>query len=271
MTQQLIHHHSLWIERLARFGYISKGIVYAIVGLLAAQAAFGSGGKMTDTEGALQEIVNQPFGEFLLALVAIGLIGYVILRFVQAINDPENKGTDAKGLIQRLGYVINGLVYAGIALSAVQIVLGSNNSDNSNSRQDWTAKLLSQPFGQWLVGAVGAFVIGLGFYQFYQAFSSKFLRNLNFNELDDSERKLVIGISRFGLVARGIVFCITGWFFIQAATQSDASQAGGLGEVLQTLAQQPLGPWLLGIVALGLVAYGVYMVIQARYRQVVTR
>ncbi|MBW4631629.1 MAG: DUF1206 domain-containing protein [Iphinoe sp. HA4291-MV1] len=271
MTRQLIHNPSLWIERLARFGYISKGVVYSIVGLLAAQAAFGSGGRTTDTEGALQEIVNQPFGEFLLALVAIGLIGYVIFRFTQAIKDPENKGTDAKGLAQRVGYAINGLIYAGLALSAVQIILGSDSGGNSNSKQDWTARLLSQPFGQWLVGAAGAFVIGLGFYEFYQAFSSKFQRKLNLNALDDSERKLVMGISRFGLVARGIVFCITGWFLIQAATQSDASQVGGLGEVLQTLAQQPYGPWLLGIVALGLVAYGVYMVIQARYRQVVTR
>ncbi|MGH7999962.1 MAG: DUF1206 domain-containing protein [Brasilonema sp.] len=113
--------------------------------------------------------------------------------------------------------------------------------------------------------------LGLGFYEFYQAFSCKFQRKLNLSELDNSQRKLVMGISRFGLVARGIVFCIIGWFLSQAATQSDASQAGGLAEVLQTLAKQPYGPWLLGIVALGLVAYGIYMVIQARYRQVVTR
>lgn len=269
MAQQLTQHPSLWVERLARFGYISKGVVYGVIGLLAAQAAFGSGGKTTDTEGGLREIVNQPFGEFLLALVAIGLIGYVIFRFVQAIKDPENKGTDAKGLAQRVGYAINGLIYAGIALTSVQIILGSDGGGNSNSRQDWTAQLLSQPFGQWLVGAEGAFTIGLGFYEFYQAFSGKFRKKLDLHELDDSERKLVMGISRFGLVARGVVFCIIGWFLIQAATQSDASQAGGLGEALQAIAQQPYGPWLLGIVALGLVAYGGYMVIQARYSRIV--
>ncbi|WP_232224208.1 DUF1206 domain-containing protein [Mastigocladopsis repens] len=208
MTQQLTTQSpSLWVERLARFGYISKGVVYAVVGLLAAQAAFGSGGRTTDTEGALQTIVNQPFGKFLLALVAIGLIGYVIFRFVQAIKDPENKGTDAKGLAQRAGYAINGLIYAGLALSAVQIVLGSNGGGKSNStQQDWTARLLSQPFGQWLVGAVAAFTIGLGFYEFYQAFSSQFRRKLNLNELDDSQRKLVMGISRFGLVFPDLVW-----------------------------------------------------------------
>ncbi|MBD2773280.1 DUF1206 domain-containing protein [Iningainema tapete] len=269
MTQQLIHHPSVWVERLARFGYASKGVVYAIVGLLAAQAAFGSGGKTTDTQGALQTIVNQPFGKFLLALVAIGLIGYVIWRFVQAIKDPENKGTDAKGLAQRIGYAINGFIYAGLALSAVQIVLGSGGG-NSNSTQDWTARLLSQPFGQWLVGTVGAFTIGLGFYQFYEAFTSKFRRELSLTELSDRERKWIISICRFGMLARGIVFCIIGWFLIQAAINSDASRAGGLDEALQTLAQQPYGPWLLGIVSLGLVAYGIYMVVQARYRRLAT-
>ncbi len=266
MTKQLTNNSSLWVERLARFGYAAKGVVYGIVGLLAAQAAFGGGGKTTDTRGALQEIVKQPFGKVLLGIVAIGLFGYVIWRFVQAIKDPENKGTDLKGILQRIGYGITGLIYAGLAISAVRIILGSGGG-NSNSTQDWTARLLSQPFGQWLVGTVGAFIIGLGFYQFYKAFTAKFRQEMNLSELSDTEEKWVIGISRLGLAARGIVFCVIGFFFIQAARQSDASEAGGLGEALQTLAQQPYGPWILGIVALGLIAYGIYTVIQARYRQ----
>jgi preprotein translocase subunit Sss1 len=270
MTQQLTNHASLWVERLGRFGYVSKGVVYGIVGLLAAQAAFGNGGKTTDTQGALQTIVNQPFGKFLLALVAIGLIGYVIWRFVQAIKDPENKGNDAKGLAVRIGYAVNGLIYASLALSAVKIVMGTGGGKNSSdSTEDSTARLLSQPFGQWLVGTAGAFVIALGFYQFYQAFSGKFRKELNLTELSNTEAQWVMRIARFGLAARGIVFCITGWFLIEAARQSNAATAVGLDEVLQTLAQQPYGAWLLGIVALGLVAYAIYTIIQARYRRLV--
>ncbi|WP_341526405.1 DUF1206 domain-containing protein [Nostoc sp. UHCC 0302] len=268
MTQQLIDHPSLWIERLARFGYISKGIVYGIVGLLAVQVAFGTGGRTTDTKGALQTIVSQPFGKLLLAIVAVGLIGYVLWRFIQAIKDPENKGTDAKGLAVRVGYAVNGLIYAGLAVSAVQIVLGSGGG-SSNSTEDWTARLLSQPFGQWLVGTGGAFIIGLGFYQLYKAFTAKFQRKLNLSELTDTERNGVISICRFGLLARGVVFCIIGWFLIQAATQYDASAAGGLDEALQTLAQQPYGSWLLGIVAFGLVAYGIYLLVLARYSNII--
>jgi len=270
MTRKLTQYPSVWVERLARFGYASKGVVYGIVGLLAAQAAFGTGGRTTDTRGALQTLLTQPFGKLLLALVAIGLIGYVLWRFVQAIKDPENKGTDAKGLAQRIGYAINGLIYASLAVSAVRLIQGSGSSSNSNSTEDWTGRLLSQPFGQWLVGTIGVFIIGLGFYQFYKAFTAKFKRKLNLTELSDTERKWVMAICRFGLLARGVVFCIIGWFLIQAATQFDASAAGGLDEALQTLAQQPYGSWLLGIVALGLVAYGIYLLIQARYSQFVT-
>ncbi|OUL20588.1 hypothetical protein BV378_29730, partial [Nostoc sp. RF31YmG] len=197
------------------------------------------------------------------------LIGYVIWRFVQAIKNPENKGKDAKGLAQRVGYAINGVLYGSLAYSAVQILLGSESSGNSNSTQDWTARLLSQPFGQWLVGTLGALIIGLGFYQFYKAYSAKFRRKLNLSELSNTERKWVMAICRFGLLARGIVFCIIGWFLIQAATQYNAQAAGGLDEALQALAQQPYGPWLLGFVALGLLAYGIYMVIKARYSQLV--
>lgn len=270
MTQQLTQHPSVWVERLARFGYAAKGAVYGIVGLLAAQAAFGTGGKTTDTQGALQTILTQPFGKVLLGLVAIGLIGYVLWRFVQAIKDPENKGTDAKGLAQRLGYAVNGLIYGSLALSAVRLVLGSGGGGNRNATQDWTARLLSQPFGHWLVGTTGAFIIGLGFYQFYTAYSAKFRKEMNLTQLSDTERKWVIGIGRFGLAARGIVFCVIGFFLIQAARQSDPSEVRGLGEALQALEQQPYGPWILGVVAVGLVAYGIYMVIQARYRSLVT-
>lgn len=271
MTQQLMQQRSLWIERLARFGYAAKGVVYAVVGLLAAQAAFGSGGQTTNTKGALSAIVTQPFGKFLLSLVALGLIGYVVWRFVQAIKDPEQKGTDIKGLAQRIGYAANGLIYASLALSAIGIVIGSSSSGgNSNSSQDWTAKLLSQPFGQWLVGVVGAFVIGLGCYQFLKAYQAKFRKQMDLSQVSNTHKEWIIAIARFGLAARGVVFSIIGFFFIQAARQYDASEVRGLGEALQVLEQQPYGAWIMGIVAIGLIAYGIYTIIQGRYRRLDT-
>ena len=258
-----------WVEGLARFGIAAKGIVYAIVGILAAQAAFGTGGKTTDTQGALATIVTQPFGQLLLALIAIGLIGYVLWRFVQAFLDPERKGTDAKGIFQRGGYFISGLIYGGLAFSAIKILFGSANK-NSNSTQDWTARLLAQPFGQWLLATVGVFIIGMGFSEIYKAFTAKFRQKLKWQEMNETEKTWATRTGKLGYAARGIVFIVIGFFLIQAARQSDPSQARGLDGALAALAQQPYGPWILGIVAIGLVAYGIHKIVEARYRRIVT-
>lgn len=260
----------MWVERLARLGYTAKGIVYAIVGTLAVQAAFGAGGQTTDQKGALGAIASQPFGKFLLALVALGLIGYVIWRFVEAIQDPEHRGDDAEGVARRLGYAISGIIYASLAFSAVRLAMGSDaSSSSSNSTQDWTARLMSQPFGQWLVGLVGAFIIGLGFYQFYKAYKAKFRKEMKLHEMTPTEETWATRIGRFGEAARGVVFVIIGFFLLEAARQADPNQARGLDGALQSLAQQPHGAWLLGIVALGLVAYGIHMGVQARYRRII--
>ncbi|MEC4986883.1 MAG: DUF1206 domain-containing protein [Oscillatoria sp. PMC 1068.18] len=261
----------MWVEKLARFGYAAKGVVYAIVGVLAVMAAFSVGGKTTDTKGALETIAGQPFGKFLLVLVAIGLFGYVIWRFVEAIKDPDNKGTDAKGIIARIGYFGSGLIYAGLAFNAALLAMGSSKGgSNGDSTQDWTAKLLEQPFGRWLVGVAGAIAIGVGFYLIYKGYSVKFRKKLNLSELSSEQEKWAVRISRFGLAAKGLVVSMVGFFILQAAYQYDPSKARGLDGALQTLAQQPFGKLLLGIVALGLVAYGIYMWVEARYRRIKT-
>lgn len=259
---------SPWMERFFRLGYGAKGVVYAIVGWLAASAAFGPGGRTTGTRGALRSLVNQPFGQGLLGFVAIGLSGYVLWRFVQAIMDTENQGTDAKGIILRLSYAGNGSIYAGLAFTAVQMSIGEVDIDNGYGSRDWTALLLAQPFGQWLVGTVGVIVIGVGFYEFYQAYTAKFRRKFNLNEMSDTEKTWATRIGRFGLVARGVVYTIIGFFLIQAARLSNSNQVRGLEGALDSLAGQPYGRWLLGIVAIGLIAYGLYYIVQARYRQI---
>lgn len=258
-----------WVEPLARFGYTAKGIVYALVGILAAQAAFGAGGKTTDSRGALQTILEQPFGQFLLGLVAIGLVGYALWRLVQAMMDTENHGTEAKGIAQRLSYVGTAVIYGGLALTAARLALGSGSSGGGNASQDWTARLLAQPFGQWLVGTIGALVIGFGCHQLYKAYTAKFRRKLKLNEMSENEKTWATRMGRFGLAARGIVFGVIGFFLIQAARSSNASEVRGLGGALAALASQPYGPWLLGLVALGLIAYGIYNFVLARYRQMV--
>ena len=257
----------MWVERLARFGYATKGTVYAIIGILAVMAAFGSGGKTTGSKGAIRTIASQPFGQILLILVAIGLLGYVIWRFVQAIKDPENNGTDAKGIFTRIGYVLSGLSYAGLAIYAASLALGSGGGSDGSSKQTMTARILSQPFGRWLVGIIGVVIIGVGIYRIYKAYKIKFRKDLNLRELNVSQEKLVVNICRFGIAARGLVFALVGFFLLRAAQQYDSSEVKGLDGILLTIAQQPFGKFLLIIVALGLVAYAIYLFVQSRYRQ----
>ncbi|MGF1496322.1 MAG: DUF1206 domain-containing protein [Elainellaceae cyanobacterium] len=261
-----------WIERLARFGYAAKGVVYALVGILAFQAAFNWGGQVTGSKGAFRTIASQPFGKVMLFLVAVGLLGYVLWRVVQAIYDPEHADSDeAKGIGRRIGYLISGIIYGSLAFVAFRIVFSAGNTSGGgggSSSQGMVAKVLAQPFGQWLVGTAGALVIGYGFYCFYKAVTTKFRRKLKLYQMSKKEEKWAVRIGRFGLAARGVVSVIVGYFFIQAATASDASEARTTEGALQAIQQQPFGAWLMGLVALGLIAYGIHLGVQARYRKI---
>ena len=256
-----------WVVWLARIGYGAKGVVYFTIGLLAAQAAIGSGGQTTGPSGALASIADNPFGMVLLALVALGLFGYALWRFVEAWVDPENAGTDAKGVAKRVGYAISGVIYALLGVEAVQILLGSA-SGGGNRVDDWTARLMAQPFGAWLVGIVGVVVVGTGLYQFYRSYSAKFREKLKLYEMSGREVKWATRAGRIGFAARGVVYVLIGSFLVVAAYRSNPEQAGGIGQALQTLSRQPYGPWLLGLVAIGLMAYGIFAFVLARYRRI---
>lgn len=257
-----------WIEGVARVGFVTKGVVYGIVGLLALQAAIRAGGAAEGARGAILEIGNQPFGQVLIVLTAVGLFGYALWRFVEALLDPEQVGSDATGIVKRIGYVASGILYFGLALWSAWIVLGTSSGGNAGggtSQQMWTAKLMAQPSGQWLVGIVGALVVVVGLYHFYEAYRAGFMQKYRPGEMSPVERRWARRIGRFGISARGVTFCIIGGFLVQAAVQADPSESTGLAGALQTLSAQPYGPWLLGTVALGFVAYGIYCFSRARF------
>jgi len=259
-----------WIEILARFGYAAKGVVYSIVGVLAIQAAFNWGGKLTGSTGAFETIANQPFGKVMLFFVAVGLLGYVLWRFVSAIFDPEHNEKGAKNILRRLSYAVSGLVYGSLAIAAFRIVLSSGSSSGSSgsSSNEQTATLLSQPFGRWLVGLVAACTVAYGFYCVYRGIKIKFRKKLKLAEMSQAEQTWAVRIGRFGLICKGIVSTIVGYFFAQAARSADASEAKSTAGALQTIQQQPFGAVLMGIVAFGMLAYGIHLMVQARYRRI---
>ncbi|MDT4895804.1 MAG: hypothetical protein QOH25_881 [Acidobacteriota bacterium] len=260
---------SPWTERIARFGYATKGVVYIVVGALATMAAFGLGGETTDVRGALQEIERKSFGKVALITVAFGLIGYVLWRLLQALADTDRKGTKLKGITVRIGYFFSGAVYAGLAYTAAKILFDVDEPDSSSETQElWIARVMKVPFGRTLIILAGGFVIGFGLYQIYKGIKAKFRKRLKLGEMNEAKDNWAMWSGRIGYAARGVVFCIIGFFVIQAALHFNPDEAKGLDEALATLAQNYYGAWALGVVAVGLIAYGFYMLVEARYRQI---
>lgn len=267
-TERTVREAQHWLVWLGRFGYIAKGIVYTLIGVLAVLTAIGAGGETTDSSGALKRIGEAPFGRYLLIAIGVGLVGYALWRFIQAFFDTEHKGTEAKGVAVRVAYFVIGVVHIGLAIAAFAIASGTGGG-NGDSAPGWTALLMSQPFGQWLVGILGTFVSARGAFHLYRAYSAKFREKLKLREMSATEEKWMIRLGRLGYAARGIVFAIIGIFLIVAAIYEDPKAARGLDGALDTLARQPWGAVVLGVVALGLTAYGIFMFVEARYRRMV--
>jgi hypothetical protein len=255
---------------LARLGYAAKGVVYIIIGFLAAKLALGQGGQATDQRGALRDLAGQPFGHFLLIIVAIGLLAFGLWSLIQALYDTEGEGRNAKGIIGRIGYAVVGIAYIVLSFGAYQLVTGSGNggSSTTSTTQDVTAKLLALPFGVPLVVIAGLVMLGVALYLYARAWRANFQRHLALSTLRPPVKKTMVFLGRLGYAALGVVFTIIGIFLIVAAVQFNPRQAKGLDAALGELLKLPLGQVLLGLVALGLLAYGVYSFVEARYRRI---
>ena len=254
-----------WIERFARIGFAAKAVLYAIVGGLALRAALGTGGRTTGSRGALETLVRQEWGAIALVVMALGLFGYAAWRIAEAILDPERKGHDAKGIALRVSFAARGLFHAALGVQAIRLATGGAVSGDQ-SAESLTANAMQAPMGRWLVAAAGLCIAGYGLYQLYRAWKAKLSRQLDLSRLSREAGSWVIKVCRLGIGARGVVFAIIGGFLVRAGLDRNASEAADTGEALRAIGQQPLGTWLLALVATGLIAYAVYEAVQARYR-----
>jgi Domain of Unknown Function (DUF1206) len=252
-------------ELLARAGFVARGLIYAIVGILAVKLALGAGGKTTNQKGALQTIAQQPFGRVLLILMAIGLAGYALWRIVRAALGHGPEGADTG--FERVAALASGLVYAGICAIAVELLLGSSAGNSGNAHKT-TAGVFGWPAGTWLVGIVGVVLIGVGVYQGYRGLTREFLKDSKTELMGAVTRRWFARIGTFGHLARMVVFGLVGVFLIAAAIDYNPNKAIGLDGALAKLEHTSYGPFLLGVVATGLIAFALYSLTDARYRRI---
>jgi Domain of Unknown Function (DUF1206) len=257
--------HSRLFAVLSRAGFVARGLVYGIIGVLALDLALGYGGKITNQQGALHSIEQHSFGHVLLAAVAIGLGGYSLWRLFRAALGHGPEGSD-RGL-ERLGALGSGIAYGLICAVAVQILTSSSGGGSGNAKK--TANdVFNWPGGRWLVGIAGLVMLGVALYQFIRGARQKFLDDSNTQKMSPAVKKAFTVIGTVGHLARAVVFGLVGIFLIKASIDYRANEVVGLDGALAKLYNGAYGSWLLGAVAAGLVAFAAFSITEARYRRI---
>lgn len=252
---------------LARAGLAARGAVYVLIGWIALEIAFGTSHQQADSSGALRTVGRSGFGVVVLWLIAIGFIGLTLWRLSEAAWGAP--GPDGNKATTRLASLGRAVIYGVLAFTVLKYALGLGAPSSTNKQsKDLTAQFLHHPGGQVIVALLGVALAVGGAGLAYSYWKKKFLRNLRLGAASMTVRHVVTRIGQVGGVARGAVFVTAGIFLFIAAITAKPGQAKGVDSALRALARTPLGPWLLGLVAIGLVLFGIYSWCEARWRAV---
>jgi hypothetical protein len=258
--------YSAPMEALARLGYGVRGVIYITMGLLAVGVAFGRGGAPADQQGAIAAIGRQPAGLLLLWVVLIGLGSYALWGVIRAVFDPLHKGSDAKGLLTRAAFLVSAASYVFLMLPTYAYISGAGRTAQKGAQtQQSMASVMSMPWGPWAIGIVGLAILAVGLYQVYQGFNASFDKQFETYRMTARENKWATQLGRFGTATRGLILALVGGSLCLAAFQSNPSQPIGIDAALATVLRQPYGLWLLGIVAVGFMAFGVFSMLSAAW------
>ena len=264
-----------WTQGLARAGLVAKGITFAIVAVLAFEVAFDAGGKIEDRPGALQTVAESTWGRLLLGALTVGLGGYALWRFAQAYLGEKLESGEDTGWLKRIGLVARGLFYTwlfamclSLVLNADEPITGGGRGGSGQEEDRATGLALEQPLGRWLVALVGLAIIGAGLFNLYRGLSQRFRKDLKEGQMEQEEREGYAVLGVLGHLARAVLFSLAGWFLLKAAWEYDPDEAIGIDGALKKVARAEYGDLLLGCVAAGLLAYALFCVVQARYREV---
>jgi hypothetical protein len=244
---------------LARVGYAASGLVHVLLGYLAIRVAFNQGGE-SDQSGALSEISKLPGGVFVLWAVVVGLFALGLWLVVQAVLGTGSSSD--KRWVRSLVAVGKAVAYIALGVTALSFAMGGSSS-SSDSTQQASATILTLPGGQLLLGLVGVIAAGIGGYFIVKGVTHKFEEDLTMPSGRAGRAVRVMGT--VGYVAKGIAVAVVGILFVVAAVKVDPESSTGLDGALKSLAELPFGVVILVAVGLGLIAYGIYTFVRARY------
>jgi len=256
---------SRWIERTARVGLAARGLVYVLIGILALQIAFVDRAERADQKGAFQTLAQNGFGRAVLWLVIIGFVGYGVWQATEAAWGHRTERDDRKRAANRAESAIKAVIYLVLAVVAFRVVTGS--SQGGQGSEQVTAEVLQLPGGQILVGLAGVAIVAAAVLLAWRGLRTKFEEHLDLSELGPGARSALINLGKAGYIARGIVFTLVGILVVAAAVTFDPDKARGMDAALRQVAARPYGPWLLSLMALGLMCFGMYSFAESRYRR----
>ena len=253
---------------MAKTGLVAKGTIYCLIGAIAFMAAFeinGQSNNDTNKDGVFSLIQGQVAGQLLLGLLVLGLLCYCAWRMVQCFYDTEDKGSQTKGLLKRARYLLSGLIYLSFAIAAIKLLLHSGSKTGGDNYQQLVSELLSKPFGQYLAGIAAAVIAGVGIYQIVYGISGKYRKHVSGLQLKTRASSYLLNAGKIGYVARGTTWLITSWLMFKAAIHANPKDAGDTTKAFEFLERGNYGSLLLGLLGLGLVLYGIFNYVRARY------
>ena len=253
---------------LARLGLAARGTIYLLIGWFALLLVRGKRSAEADQRGAMQEVTRHNGGFVLLWVIALGLVGYALWRWSEAAFGVVGEGKDAHAKGPRLKSLARGTIYAFFAVNAFNLLAHSRSKSQASQQQLLTARVMKYSAGRILVGIVGAVVIVIGLVLIYEGLARKFKKYFALSEMPAGSRRIVWILGTFGTSARGVAFGLTGFFLVRAAWDYDAKKARGLdGALRTTVADSNTGRWLIGVVAIGMIAFGLYGYAEAAWRR----
>ena len=253
-----------WFDLLSRLGLVVRGLIYFVPGVFALEWALGRHRHPMTQASTIDLISHQPWGRALLVVVAIGLAGYAIWGVLRATLDPLRRGHSPMGIALRFGYLTSAIAYLGLMVATIRLLAG--RLTHVEQHQDWTVGLLAHPYGRAALVVIGlCWIFGAGLMQVVMGWRRTFEKDLMIERMTLTERRWATGLGRVGLVSRGVVFTIIGVMLVAAGLHPQARSDMGLEGALTQLAHQPFGRTLLGAAGLGLMTFGFYSAMCARW------